>query len=450
MAKVRTIYVCDSCGNETPTWAGKCFACGEWNTLKEAPSSLRNKKLEIRNKNYGVAEPQLINKIRTTTAKERIKTGIEEFDRVIGGGIVPGSIILLGGDPGIGKSTVLLQISNLIENTLYVSGEESLEQIKMRADRLGQKNSRFKLLDEVDVERIIDLAQKEKPALLIIDSIQTIYDPETEGAPGGITQVKSNALKLQQLAKASGIAVILVGHITKAGGVAGPKTLEHLVDSVLYLEGDRYHGQRILRSIKNRFGSTGESGIFEMTSSGLKEIKNPSKIFIEQNKTTSIGSVIAALIEGTRPILLEVQALTSKTVYGYPKRTASGVDLSRVQLLAAVVNEATKVNLQSRDIYVNIVGGAKVREPALDLGICLALISSAKRKPLKEKSVVIGEVGLTGEVREVRDLEKRIREAKKMGIKTIVIPRTRKKFKSREISIKEVAHLKEVEQLLAS
>lgn len=446
MAKAKTIYVCDNCGNETPRWAGKCLNCGAWNTLKEMRTSFKTK--DSRSKTGEPRMPQTISKISTPTSKQRTKTSISEFDRVIGGGVVSGSVILLGGDPGIGKSTVLLQISASVNNTLYISGEESLEQIKMRADRLGLK-SNFRLVDETDIERIIDLASQEKPRLLIIDSIQSMYDPETEGTPGGITQVKSSALKLQQLAKSTGIAVVLVGHITKSGAVAGPKTLEHLVDVVLYLEGDKYHEQRVLRAIKNRFGSTGESGIFEMTSSGLKEIKNPSELFISRDSTSRIGSVVTASIEGTRPILLEVQALTSKTVFGYPKRAASGVDLSRVQLLSAVVSEATSVNLQVKDVYVNIVGGVRVKEPAVDLAICTTLVSSALKKELKENPVVVGEVGLTGEIREVSGLEKRIREAKKMGFENIIIPRTRKKFRSKEIKIIEVSHLKEIEKLLA-
>lgn len=443
--KTKTIFVCDKCGAESGKWQGRCLSCGEWNSLKEVSSSLtRFKKKDLRFKNK--SEPQNIAKISLKN-QGRIKTGIFEFDRTVGNGIVPGSLVLLAGDPGIGKSTLLLQIAASIPKTLYISGEESAYQIKMRVERLGIK-SNFLMLDEVDIENIIATAQKEKPKLIIIDSIQTMYDPESETSSGSITQVKATALKLQQFAKSSNVPVIMIGHITKSGAVAGPKTLEHLVDTVLYFEGDKYHGQRILRSTKNRFGSTFESGVFEMTSLGLKEIKNPSAIFINNQLSNAPGSAVAVTIEGSRPFIFEVQALCPISSFGYAKRTASGIDLSRVQLLSAVVTEHTRINLQNRDVYVNLVGGVKVREPAIDLAIAVALISAARKRSLPQRSVFIGEVSLTGEMREVALIEKRIIEAKRQGYVKIYIPRTRKKYIAKGLKIIQVFNLKELEKII--
>ena len=443
MVKVKAIFICDKCGNETLTWAGKCFSCGSWNTLKEM-RGLKSK--DRRSSRETDSIPQKLKNISLKN-QERIKTGIFEFDRVVGGGIVPGSLVLLAGNPGIGKSTLLLQIAASIEKTLYVSGEESAFQIKMRAERLGIK-SNFLMLDEINIENIIALVQKEKPAVLIIDSIQTMYDPNSETSPGSMTQVKASALKLQQFAKASNISVIMIGHITKSGAVAGPKTLEHLVDTVLYFEGDKYHGQRILRATKNRFGSTFESGVFEMTVLGLKEVKNPAAIFIDNESLKAPGSATTVTIEGSRPFLFEVQALSPISSFGYAKRTASGLDLSRVQLLCAVVTEHTKINLQNRDIYVNLVGGVRVREPAIDLAISAALISAYRKCALPKESVLMGEVGLTGEIREVSLIEKRIIEAKRQGYTKIYIPRTRKMYKADGLKITQLYNLKELEKII--
>lgn len=440
MTKVKTIYVCDHCGSEALKWSGKCPNCGAWNSYKE----MRSRNLGIPGKES--EEPAIAKSLNEIILKEeeRIKSGIEEFDRTLGGGIVPGSVILLGGDPGVGKSTLILQVAEKVESSLYVSGEESVYQIKMRAERLGFRNSRLALLETTDVERIIDFARNEKPKLLIIDSIQTMHDPGIETSAGSITQVKTTGLKLQAFAKASQIPIILIGHITKSGAVAGPKTLEHLVDVVLYLEGDKYHGQRVLRARKNRFGSTGETGIFSITAGGMKEVKNPSEIFLGE-RTAKSGSAVAVTLEGSKAILFEVQSICPKSIYGYPKRTGSGIDLSRVQLLSAVVTESTSTNLQVRDVYVNIVGGIKIKEPAIDLAVCAAMISGAKKQEIPKEMVFIGEVGLTGEIRTVTEIEKRIKEAKRLGFKQVVIPRTLKMFKSNDLKIITISNLREIQ-----
>lgn len=442
--KTKTIFVCDNCGAESPRWSGKCLSCGAWNTLKEFAVSSRSKQSTVNRKQENF--PQNLNKISLKN-QERIKTGIFEFDRTVGRGIVPGSLVLLAGDPGIGKSTLLLQIAASVPGTLYISGEESAFQIKMRADRLSINNN-FLILDEIDVENIIATTQKQKPKLLIIDSIQSMHDPQSETSPGSMTQVKASALKLQQFAKTSNIPVIMIGHITKSGAVAGPKTLEHLVDTVLYFEGDKYHGQRILRATKNRFGSTFESGVFEMTNKGLREVKNPAAIFIDNESLKAPGSATTVTIEGSRPFLFEVQALCPISSFGYAKRTALGIDLSRVQLLSAVVTEHTKINLQNRDIYVNLVGGVRVREPAIDLAIAAALISAVRKYALPKESVFMGEIGLTGEIREVSLIEKRIIEAKRQGYTKIYIPRTRRMYKGNGLKIIQLFNLKELEKII--
>lgn len=420
------------------------MSCGEWNSLKEMRGL---KSQDRRSKRETDSSPQKLKNISLKN-QDRIKTGISEFDRTLGGGIVPGSIILLAGDPGIGKSTLLLQIASSIKNSLYVSGEESIFQLKLRSERLNTKDESTQILDEIDIEEIIEVAKKNKPKILIIDSIQTMYDPETETSSGSVTQVKAVGFKLQQFAKTSGIPVIIIGHITKSGVVAGPRTLEHLVDTVLYFEGDKYHGQRILRATKNRFGSTFESGVFEMTNRGLQEVKNPSAIFVNNELPKAPGSATTVTIEGSRPFLFEVQALCPRSSFGYAKRTASGIDLSRVQLLAAVVTEHTRINLQDRDVYVNLVGGVKVREPAIDLALAAAMISAARKRILIKESVFIGEVGLTGEIREVALLEKRIVEAQRQGYQKIYLPRTRKPYIGKGLKIMPLSNLKEMERVI--
>jgi DNA repair protein RadA/Sms len=384
-------------------------------------------------KQIQAVKPEVLSKI---SGKDfvRIISGISEFDRVLGSGAVPGSVILLAGDPGIGKSTLLLQIcGNLTSQTtdqkplttIYVSGEESSPQIKLRADRLGISSGNLFILPENNVDQIIYTIEKQNPTLVIIDSIQAMYLKEIPSSPGGILQVTSCASKLIKLAKEKKIPIILIGHVTKSGNIAGPKVLEHQVDVVLYLEGERYGSLRVLRGIKNRFGATDEVGIFEMVENGMKEVKNPSQVLL-QKKALCSGSVVVASLEGSRPLLVELQALTSPTVFGYPKRTASGIDFNRLQLLLAVLTKRAGLKLGNQDVYINIVGGFKIYEPALDLGICLACASTYKNKPVDPDMVVFGEVGLSGELRGVRHFQKRILEAEKLGFKKILMPASEK------------------------
>lgn len=373
----------------------------------------------------------------------RAKTGMEEFDRVVGGGIVPGSLILIGGDPGIGKSTLVLQVADKLlkdrASVLYSSGEESAYQLKLRADRLGIESKSLLVFPETNIETIIGQVESEKPNFLIIDSIQTMWSEDLTGAPGSIGQVSLSTSKLMDFAKKNHIATFIIGHVTKEGNIAGPKILEHLVDTVLYLEGDKMADFRILRCVKNRFGSTNETGVFEMGDKGLTEVKNPSAILLSE-KTNASGSAVFATMEGTRPLLVEVQALTNQTNFGYPKRTASGFDLNRLQVLTAVLSKRAGLNLLNQDIYVNIVGGIKIKEPALDLAVCLAIASSYKNKPLPKNICVFGEVGLAGEIRAVHNIKERLKEAKKLGFNNCIIPKTNEKF---DIKAKTVNNLKE-------
>ncbi|MEI8143232.1 MAG: DNA repair protein RadA [Candidatus Berkelbacteria bacterium] len=404
------IWMCNSCGNEFGAWSGKCSYCGEWNTIKEV------KVVGGKHKNsttQNAIEVLRLSEIETDNHR-RISTGVEEMNRVLGGGIVPGSVILLGGEPGIGKSTLLLQLCQNICNVLYVSGEESLHQIKSRADRIGVKESGCRLVASGDLLQIKVECETSRPALLIIDSIQTVYLDNVESSTGSVSQVKECGIFLQRLAKQLNIPVLIIGHVTKEGDIAGPRLLEHIVDVVLYLEGDRFNDARILRGVKNRFGATNEVGIFSLDERGMTEIKNPSELFLSE-KTNLAGSVVTAMIEGTRPILIEVQALVTPTNFGYPKRTSSGFDLNRLNLLAAVITKKTNINLSNCDIYLNIVGGIKVIEPAVDLAVCVAIISSQKNIPAKENICIFGEVGLSGEVRRVVRQKEREKEAKNLG-----------------------------------
>ncbi len=415
------IFVCSDCGEEYLKWQGKCDNCGQWNTLKEFKIAKKN----TARQEGPSAEITEIDNIKTDNFK-RLSTKIKEFDRVLGGGIIPGSITILGGDPGIGKSTLLLQLAGALKNVLYISGEESPSQIKMRFDRLGLKGKSIKILAEVNLEQIISAIQKEKPTIVVIDSIQTVYSSDFPSTPGSVVQVRECALRLQQIAKTSQTSVILVGHVTKEGTVAGPKTLEHLVDVVLYLEGERFHDQRILRSVKNRFGATDEIGIFEMTEKGLLAILNPSKVFLKERLKNIPGGVVAASVEGSRALLVEVQALTTLTVFGYPQRRASGFDLNRLQLLIAVLQKRGDLNLSNQDVFINIVGGIKIKEPAVDLAVALAIASSLKGKPINPKLCIFGEVGLSGEIREIPFKEKRQQEAKRLGFSEFVQTKTLK------------------------
>ncbi len=450
MSKSNTKYICNSCGAEYLRWQGKCNSCGEWETLEEVATG---KGKSGSGKIVLASEPLSLDKVDTKKF-ERIKTNIEEFDRVLGGGVVLGSLVLLGGDPGIGKSTLLLQSlvgiskNKNIDKILYISGEESAQQIKLRAERLKINDKKIFLLSEVNLENVIATIEIEKPNLVIIDSIQTIFSDNITSAAGSIAQVKNATEGLMHVAKKENIPVFVVGHVTKEGGIAGPKALEHLVDVVLYLEGDRYQSFRILRGIKNRFGKTSEVGIFEMEEEGMIEVKNPSKVFLEERLEGASGVAVSAIIEGNRPFLVEIQALVSRSYFGYPKRTASGFDLNRLNLLIAVIEKRAGADLGSSDVYLNIVGGIKVRENSVDLATALAIISAAKNKIIGDDVAIFGELGLSGEIRSIPSLEKRIEEAKRLGFKTIVLPRQIKGSKIGGVNFVEVRTLREAMKIL--
>lgn len=417
--KNEIIYVCSACGEEYLRWQGKCDNCGNWNTLKEFQVS----KSKYQPDKAVAAIPQELSKITIKNFK-RSSTAISEFDRVLGGGFIPGSIILLGGDPGIGKSTLLLQVAAKLEKVLYISGEESPQQIKMRFDRLSLKNNSIKLFSEINLDLILKAIEEEKPKFVVIDSIQTIYSSDFPSTPGSIVQVRECSLRLQQLAKTTSTIIILVGHVTKEGTVAGPRTLEHLVDIVLYLEGERFHNNRILRSAKNRFGATDEIGIFEMTEKGLVEVSNPSKLFLAERIKNVPGAVVTATVEGTRSFLVEVQALATSTAFGFPQRRTSGFDLNRLQLLIAVLQKRAGLGLANQDIFVNIVGGVKIKEPAVDLAVALAVAGAYKEKVIDAQTCVFGELGLTGEIRKVSQESKRLAEAKRLGFNKFIKSKT--------------------------
>lgn len=425
MAKARkTIFFCQNCGYESAKWMGQCPGCREWNTLVEEPVAERTSKKAAGRKNH--VEPVQLSRIQTET-EERLHTNIGELDRVLGGGIVQGSMTLVGGDPGIGKSTLLLQVCRKIaeqeKKVLYISGEESLAQIKLRAQRIGSFNEYMLLLCETNLTDIRSAVEQQKPDVLIIDSIQTMYDEEVSSAPGSVSQVRESTSALMQIAKGMGVSVFIVGHVTKDGNVAGPRVLEHMVDTVLYFEGDRHASYRILRSVKNRFGSTNEIGVFEMCQTGLAEVKNPSEFMLNGKPEGASGSVVACSMEGTRPILIEVQALVCRSNFGIPRRTAAGTDFNRVNLLMAVLEKRGGMNLSDSDAYVNIAGGIKMTEPAIDLGILLAIASSYRDIVIPESVVAFGEVGLSGEVRAVSMALQRVQEAKKLGFETVILPK---------------------------
>lgn len=408
----KNLFACSSCGNESPMWSGKCLACGEWNTLKEFKSESVNSKF---------AEKISATNLNSfsTTSKTRIKTGFSEIDRVFGGGIVDGSVILLGGEPGIGKSTLLLQVVDNLPKTLYISGEESGQQIKLRAQRLKISGQNIEISNITEIASLENAILEIKPKIIVVDSIQTVYDSRVSGSAGSQTQIKESGLVLQQLAKKHHVAIIIIGHVTKGGEVAGPKMLEHLVDVVVYLEGERSHDARIIRTIKNRFGNTDEIAILKMGETGLVEVKNPGSIFLSESNNLP-GSATTVLLEGSRPLLVEIQALTTSTSFGYPRRTASGFDLNRLNIIIGVLCKRVDLNLGNQDVYISVAGGISAREPAADLAVALAIASSYKNKPLPEKSVFFSEIGLTGELKSVMAVEKRKKEAEKLGYNAMV------------------------------
>lgn len=424
--KIMTSYVCQQCGAERQKWAGRCDNCGAWNSLVEQASVQAGSNVVANSKGTALkATP--ITDVQTSDQHGRISTGIAEVDMVLGGGIVPASVVLIAGQPGIGKSTLLMQITGAVSKTtpvLYISGEESAGQVKVRADRLGAKHAALELVSSTSADDIAATVRAGSYKLVIVDSIQTLAMADIASAAGSVSQITNSSNLITQAAKQSGTAVIIVGHVTKEGSIAGPKVLEHMVDVVLNLEGDRYGGFKLLRAVKNRYGSTNETGIFEMGDVGMTVVTNPSAALLDERSVTD-GSVILATMEGSRPLLVEIQALVNKTHFGYPKRTSSGFDLNRLNLLVAVLERRTKLNLAESDIYINVVGGIKLQDPAADLAVCMAIASAAKQMKLHDQAVVFGEVGLSGEVRSVPNVAKRTAEARKLGFEYAIGPKTK-------------------------
>ena len=448
MAKAKkSIFFCQNCGHEESKWLGQCPVCKEWNTFaEEKAASVKQGAAKA------VREAELVSlSCVSTDEDERIRTGIEELDRVLGGGIVRGSLVLVGGDPGIGKSTLLLQVcqrlADLDKKILYISGEESLRQIKLRANRMGDFKDTLSLLCETNLDIIRGVIKQYKPEMAVIDSIQTMYSEEVGSAPGSVSQVRESTNILLQLAKGLDISIFIVGHVTKEGMVAGPRVLEHMVDTVLYFEGDRHASYRLLRGVKNRFGSTNEIGVFEMQKSGLAEVENPSEFMLSGKPEHASGSVVACAMEGTRPMLMEIQALVCRSNFGMPRRTAAGLHYNRVNLLMAVLEKRLGLPLSNYDAYVNIAGGIRLSEPAADLGIVMAIVSSYKNRPVSDDMIVFGEVGLSGEIRAVTMPEQRVAEAKKLGFRTCIIPEVSCKAVG-EVSGMEVIGVKSVNQAI--
>ena len=453
MAKAKkSVFFCQNCGHEESKWLGQCPMCKEWNSFVEECVTTSNTAAVKAAKEIRIVP---LSEVKTEN-EERVTTEIKELDRVLGGGIVPGSLILVGGDPGIGKSTLLLQVCQKLakkeRKVLYISGEESLRQIKLRAQRMGEFNDHLLLLCETNLELIRNVIEKEKPDTVIIDSIQTMYSEEVGSAPGSVSQVREATNTLMQLAKGLGISIFIVGHVTKEGTVAGPRVLEHMVDTVLYFEGDRHASYRILRGVKNRFGSTNEIGVFEMKEQGLVEVENPSKVMLDGRPTDASGSVVVCSMEGTRPLLIEIQALVSPTSFNMPRRTTVGIDFNRVNLLLAVLEKKAGMQLGGCDAYVNLAGGMKLGEPAIDLGIICAVVSSYRNLPVHEGTLIFGEVGLTGEVRGVSHVEQRLAEAIKMGFTRCIMPKTNAEVLGdnicQKIQVIGVSNVREVIQVL--
>jgi DNA repair protein RadA/Sms len=468
VSKTKTQFVCQSCGYISPRWIGKCAECGTWNSFIEetiANGSEHPRAQGVRaQKNGQAAHPVRLSEI-SGSEEDRLSTGIQEFDRVLGGGIMPGSIVLVGGDPGIGKSTLMMQMVRGLDvarsstaigtsigyKTLYVSGEESARQLKSRAERLGLVNDNLYILAETNVEAVLDAMRQMVPDVVIVDSIQTMYRPMIESAPGSVTQVRESTALLMQVAKMTGIPVFVIGHVTKEGMIAGPKVLEHIVDTVLQFEGERTHAYRILRAAKNRYGSTNEIGVFSMTSTGLEEVPNPSEVFLSQRQYGSSGSAICSVLEGTRPVLLEIQALVTNSTFNNPQRTVNGYDFRRVAMLLAVLEKRLGVKLSHSDIFVNVAGGLFIDEPAADLAIAMAVLSNHKDLPLDSTSCLIGEVGLGGEVRAVPQAELRVAEAIKLGFEHIILPKANMKSipkVAEKITLRPVENVAEVRSLV--
>lgn len=442
MAKSRekTVFVCQECGASRPRWYGQCPACGEWNTMVE--TVVRPEPRTPRRSGVVRSAPQRLSAV-STDGLERLPLPLPEFSRVLGGGIVQGSLVLVGGDPGIGKSTLLLQIAALVSESsgdvLYVSGEESVQQLKMRADRLKITSDRLLLLTETNLETIIAHIEQLRPCMAVVDSIQTVYLDDLTSAAGSVSQVRESAARLMHVAKGQGLPIFLVGHVTKAGAIAGPRVLEHIVDTVLYLEGDRFHAYRLLRSVKNRFGATAEVGVFEMGNEGLAEVANPSEAFLAERLPQAAGSAIAVTMEGTRPLLLEIQALASTTSFGLPRRTANGIDFNRLLLLVAVLTRRVGLRLSDQDVFVNVIGGLRVSEPAADLSVATAIASSLRNLPVAADMALVGEVGLSGELRSVSQLDRRLNEAAKLGFRRCLVPKSWRRGMAADADIEVLA-----------
>jgi len=447
MSKSRVKYICSNCGYETLRWLGKCPECESWNSFTEEIIETSKRKPVITKSKFE------LNTIETISANEedRIKTGINEFDRVLGGGLMPGSVILLGGDPGIGKSTLAMQaVANINQKVLYATGEESEKQIKLRASRLKLNSSEFYVQAETNLSDILGAINQLSPAVVVIDSIQTMYRSELDNSPGTITQIRECTALLMEEAKKKHYSVIIIGHVTKEGMIAGPKLLEHMVDTVIQFEGESNYSFRILRAQKNRFGSTNEIGVFEMHEDGLREVKNPSELFLSEREKQTPGSVVTSSIEGTRPILLEVQALVTPSNYGYPQRVSNGFDQRRLSILLAVLEKRANVRVSATNVFVNIAGGIRITEPAADLAVCVAIASSLTEKVVDNQAIIIGEVGLGGEIRSVGHIDKRIQEAEKLGFKSVIIPSGNEKGLkiSNKIKTHSIENLKQAIDLL--
>lgn len=452
-SKKSTVFFCQNCGFESAKWMGQCPGCREWNTFVEEQVSTAALKKNGTQGSTARQKPAVLSEI-TMEKEDRISTGMQELDRVLGGGVVAGSLTLVGGDPGIGKSTLLLQVcrnfSDAGAKVLYISGEESLKQIKMRAERIGSFNDNLLLLCETNLSLIEDTIRSRKPQIVIIDSIQTMYSEDVSAAPGSVSQVRESTALFLQLAKGLGVSIFIVGHVTKEGTVAGPRVLEHMVDTVLYFEGDRYASYRILRSVKNRFGSTNEIGVFEMREEGLAEVRNPSEYMLSGRPKDACGCVVACTVEGTRPLMVEMQALVCHSNFGIPRRQATGVDFNRVNLLMAVLEKRLGLQMSGCDAYVNLAGGIRIQEPAVDLGMVMAIVSSFKNRPVDESTVVFGEVGLSGEVRAVSLAEQRLQEAVKLGFTTCVMPRANSDMlkNTKNIKVIGVSNVQEAIELI--